>query len=75
MTSLTTGTEMPFRGIVANSSDPGPQNVAPPTQVSPQCSHAEHPFNTKQLPSQCPTAPSVVPSADFNNLVFDPQHF
>ncbi|THY91303.1 hypothetical protein D6C95_06378 [Aureobasidium pullulans] len=32
MGSLTTGTEMPFRGIVANSSDPDPQNVAPPTQ-------------------------------------------
>ncbi|THW72142.1 hypothetical protein D6D19_06771 [Aureobasidium pullulans] len=75
MISPTTGTEMPFRGIAANSSDPGPQNVAPPTQVSLQCSHAEHPFNTIQLPSQCPSAPSVVPSADFNKLVFDPQHF
>ncbi|THV89850.1 hypothetical protein D6D27_06210 [Aureobasidium pullulans] len=32
MTSLTTGTEMPFRGIESNSSDPDPQNVAPPTQ-------------------------------------------
>jgi hypothetical protein len=75
MTSLTTGTEMPFRGIVANSSDSSPQNVAPPTQVSPQCSHAEHFFNAIQLPSQCPTAPSVVPSADFDELVFDPQGF
>ncbi|THW61835.1 hypothetical protein D6D20_04745 [Aureobasidium pullulans] len=59
MTSLTTGTAMPFRGIVANSSDSSPQNVAPPTQ----------------LPNQCPTAPSVVPSADFDELVFDTQHF
>ncbi|TIA57361.1 hypothetical protein D6C77_06210 [Aureobasidium pullulans] len=75
MSSLTTGTEMPFRGIVANSSDSGPQNVAPPTQVSPQCSHAEHFFDAIQLPSQCPTAPSVVPSADFDELVFDPQGF
>ncbi|CAD0047955.1 unnamed protein product [Aureobasidium pullulans] len=75
MISLTTGTEMPFRGIVANPSDPDSQNVAPPTQVSPQCSHAEHFFNAIQLPSQCPTAPSVVPSADFDELVFDPQGF
>ncbi|THY06648.1 hypothetical protein D6D01_09861 [Aureobasidium pullulans] len=75
MTSLTTSTEMPFRGIVANSSDPGPQSVAPPSQVSPHCSHAEHSFNAIQLPSQSPTAPSVVPSADFNKLVFNPQHF
>ncbi|THX13705.1 hypothetical protein D6D13_03615 [Aureobasidium pullulans] len=59
MSSLTTGTEMPFRGIVANSSDSSPQNVAPPTQ----------------LPNQCPIAPSVVPSADFDELVFDPQGF
>ncbi|KAG2171038.1 hypothetical protein VTO58DRAFT_108580 [Aureobasidium pullulans] len=75
MTSLTTGTEMPFRGIESNSSDPDPQNVAPPTQVSPQCSHAEHFFNAMQLPSQCPTAPSVGPSADFDELVFHPQGF
>ncbi|THY38232.1 hypothetical protein D6C99_09196 [Aureobasidium pullulans] len=75
MSSLTTGTEMPFRGIVANSSDSSPQNVAPPTQVSPQCNHAKHSFNTIQLPNQCPIAPSVVPSADFDELVFDPQGF
>ncbi|THZ85912.1 hypothetical protein D6C84_02953 [Aureobasidium pullulans] len=52
MISLTTGTEMPFRGTVANCSDPGPQSVAPPSQASPHCNHAKHFFNALQLPSQ-----------------------
>ncbi|TIA10528.1 hypothetical protein D6C80_07995 [Aureobasidium pullulans] len=52
MTSLTTGTEMPFRGIESNSSDPDPQNVAPPTQ----------------LPNQCPTAPSSLINSIKNEM-------